>query len=46
VVLLHGQTMKSDPLALATVNCLEEHGRGFVYGLVPPIPGTARVTAC
>ena len=39
VVLLHGQTMKSDPLALATVDCLEAHGRGPVYGLIPPDPG-------
>ncbi|MHB8770754.1 MAG: BadF/BadG/BcrA/BcrD ATPase family protein [Syntrophales bacterium] len=39
VVLLHGQTMKSDPLALATVDCLERHFRGPVYGLIPPDPG-------
>lgn len=39
VVLLHGQTMQSDPLALATVDCLERHFRGPVYGLIPPDPG-------
>ena len=39
VVLLHGQTMKSDPLALATVSRLEALSRTPVYGLVPPHPG-------
>ncbi len=39
VVLLHGQTMLSDPLALATIDRLEAHCRGPVYGLVPPDPG-------
>ena len=39
VVLLHGQTMKSDPLALATIDCLEANGHGPVYGLIPPDPG-------
>ena len=39
VVLLHGQTMMSDPLALATISRLEAYGRGPVYGLVPPHPG-------
>ena len=39
VVLLHGQTMLSDPLALATVHCLSLHSQGPVYGLVPPYPG-------
>lgn len=39
VVLLHGQTMLSDPLALAAVARLETHCRGPVYGLVPPHPG-------
>ncbi len=39
VVLLHGQTMKSDPLALATIHRLEADGHGPVYGLIPPHPG-------
>ncbi len=39
VVLLHGQTMKSDPLALAAIGRLEAFGRGPVYGLIPSHPG-------
>ncbi|MBA4397958.1 MAG: hypothetical protein C0394_11340, partial [Syntrophus sp. (in: bacteria)] len=39
VVLLHGQTMQSDPLALATISRLATHCRGPVYGLIPPHPG-------
>jgi activator of 2-hydroxyglutaryl-CoA dehydratase/predicted nucleotide-binding protein (sugar kinase/HSP70/actin superfamily) len=39
VVLLHGQTMLSDPLALATIRRLEALCGGPVYGLVPPHPG-------
>ncbi len=39
VVLLHGQTMQSDPLALATIGRLEAYGRGPVYGLIPSHPG-------
>ena len=39
VVLLHGQTMQSDPLALATISRLTAHCRGPIYGLIPPHPG-------
>ena len=39
VVLLHGQTMQSDPLALATIDRLAVHCRGPIYGLIPPHPG-------
>ena len=39
VVLLHGQTMQSDPLALATIDRLATHCRGPMYGLIPPHPG-------
>jgi activator of 2-hydroxyglutaryl-CoA dehydratase len=39
VVLLHGQTMLSDPLALATVERLSLQSKGPLYGLVPPYPG-------
>ncbi|PKN20554.1 MAG: hypothetical protein CVU71_01825 [Deltaproteobacteria bacterium HGW-Deltaproteobacteria-6] len=39
VVLLHGQTMQSDPLALAAIDRLEAHCRGPIYGLIPPHPG-------
>ncbi len=39
VVLLHGQTMQSDPLALAAINRLMTHCRGPIYGLIPPHPG-------
>ncbi len=39
VVLLHGQTMRSDPLALATISRLMTHCRGPIYGLIPPHPG-------
>ncbi len=39
VVLLHGQTMQSDPLALATIYRLATHCRGPIYGLIPPYPG-------
>ncbi|MDD3519301.1 MAG: acyl-CoA dehydratase activase-related protein, partial [Chromatiales bacterium] len=39
VVLLHGQTMRSDPLPLAVVQRLAAHLEAPVYGLVPPHPG-------
>jgi len=39
VLLLHGQTMLSEPLALATIHRLSTHCGGPVYGLVPPDPG-------
>jgi len=39
VVLLHGQTMQSDPLALATINRLSIHCDGPMYGIIPPHPG-------
>jgi len=37
VVLLHGQTMLSDPLPLAVTRRLEAFGK--MYALVPPLPG-------
>lgn len=37
VVLLHGQTMLSDPLPLAVTHRLEANGK--MYCLVPPLPG-------
>ena len=39
VLLLHGQTMMSDPLPLAVVHRLREHVGDDVYALVPPNPG-------
>lgn len=37
VVLLHGQTMLSDPLPLAVTHRIQEYSR--MYCLVPPMPG-------
>ncbi len=37
VVLLHGQTMLSDPLPLAVTRRIQE--TGTMYALVPPLPG-------
>lgn len=37
LVLLHGQTMLSDPLPLAVTHRLQE--KGEMYALVPPLPG-------
>jgi len=39
VVLLHGQTMLSDPLPLAVTHRLQEFTGSPCYALVPPIPG-------
>jgi activator of 2-hydroxyglutaryl-CoA dehydratase/predicted nucleotide-binding protein (sugar kinase/HSP70/actin superfamily) len=39
VVLLHGQTMLSDPLPLAVTDRLQAFLGETVYGLVPPYPG-------
>ncbi len=39
VVLLHGQTMLSDPLALAVTHRLQEHLGSPAYALVPEHPG-------
>jgi activator of 2-hydroxyglutaryl-CoA dehydratase/predicted nucleotide-binding protein (sugar kinase/HSP70/actin superfamily) len=39
LVLLHGQTMLSDPLPLATIHRMEKHRDTPVYGLVPEMPG-------
>lgn len=39
VALLHGQTMQSDPLALAAIDRLESLTGAPVYGLIPPQPG-------
>lgn len=39
VVLLHGQTMRSDPLPLAVTHRLAAFAKGPVYALVPPNPG-------
>lgn len=39
VVLLHGQTMRSDPLPLATLHRLAAYLGAPVYGLLPPQPG-------
>ncbi len=37
VVLLHGQTMLSDPLPLAVTHRLQEDGK--MFSLIPPLPG-------
>lgn len=37
LVLLHGQTMLSDPLPLAVTHRLQENGE--MYTLIPPLPG-------
>lgn len=39
VVLLHGQTMLSDPLPLAVTHRLQDSLDGQAYALVPPHPG-------
>jgi activator of 2-hydroxyglutaryl-CoA dehydratase/predicted nucleotide-binding protein (sugar kinase/HSP70/actin superfamily) len=39
VVLLHGQTMLSDPLPLAVTHRLQDSLDGHAYALVPPHPG-------
>jgi activator of 2-hydroxyglutaryl-CoA dehydratase/predicted nucleotide-binding protein (sugar kinase/HSP70/actin superfamily) len=39
VVLLHGQTMLSDPLPLAATHRLQAHVGGRAFALVPPNPG-------
>ena len=39
VVLLHGQTMLSDPLPLAVTHRLQNYLKGHAYSLVPPYPG-------
>ena len=39
VVLLHGQTMLSDPLPVATTHRLQAHVGGRAFALVPPHPG-------
>ena len=39
VVLLHGQTMLSEPLPLATTHRLQSHVGGRAFALVPPNPG-------
>ena len=39
VVLLHGQTMLSDPLPLAVTHRLQSYLGGAAYALVPPFPG-------
>jgi activator of 2-hydroxyglutaryl-CoA dehydratase/predicted nucleotide-binding protein (sugar kinase/HSP70/actin superfamily) len=39
VVLLHGQTMLSDPLPLAATHRLQSHVAGRAFALVPPNPG-------
>ena len=39
VVLLHGQTMLSEPLPLAVTQRLQEYLEAPVYALVPPSPG-------
>ncbi len=39
VVLLHGQTMLSDPLPLAATHRLQEQVAGRAFALVPPNPG-------
>jgi activator of 2-hydroxyglutaryl-CoA dehydratase/predicted nucleotide-binding protein (sugar kinase/HSP70/actin superfamily) len=39
VVLLHGQTMLSDPLPLAVTDRLQGYLGAPAYGLVPPYPG-------
>jgi activator of 2-hydroxyglutaryl-CoA dehydratase len=39
IVLLHGQTMLSDPLPLATIHRLRDFIGGEAYGLIPDHPG-------
>lgn len=39
LVLLHGQTMLSEPLPLAVTNRLQSYLSGPVYAMVPPNPG-------
>ncbi|MEW8014945.1 MAG: BadF/BadG/BcrA/BcrD ATPase family protein [Candidatus Sedimenticola endophacoides] len=39
VVLLHGQTMLSEPLPLAVTHRLMSYVDGLVFSLVPPLPG-------
>ncbi len=39
VVLLHGQTMRGEPLSLATASRLQSHIGAPAYCLVPPDPG-------
>lgn len=39
LVLLHGQTMLSDPLPLATIERFREYVTGAAYGAIPPFPG-------
>jgi len=39
IVLLHGQTMLSDPLPLAATHRLQEYMGSDTYCLVPPFPG-------
>lgn len=39
IVLLHGQTMLSDPLPLAVTHRLQDHLGASAFGLVPPYPG-------
>jgi len=39
VVLLHGQTMLSDPLPLAVTNRIQDYTASKTYTLVPPLPG-------
>ena len=39
IVLLHGQTMLSDPLPLAVTHRLQEYMSSDTYCLVPPFPG-------
>ncbi|OGA46376.1 MAG: hypothetical protein A3G24_02535 [Betaproteobacteria bacterium RIFCSPLOWO2_12_FULL_62_13] len=39
VVLLHGQTMLSEPLPLAVTHRLQSYLGGAAYALVPPYPG-------
>jgi len=39
VVLLHGQTMLSEPLPVVVTHRLQSYGAASSYGLVPPNPG-------
>ncbi|MFA6991853.1 MAG: acyl-CoA dehydratase activase-related protein [Candidatus Gracilibacteria bacterium] len=39
LVLMHGQTMLSDPLPLAIMSRIQTHTNSKMYGLVPPNPG-------
>jgi activator of 2-hydroxyglutaryl-CoA dehydratase/predicted nucleotide-binding protein (sugar kinase/HSP70/actin superfamily) len=39
VVLLHGQTMLSDPLPLAVIHRLQRYVGGNIHALLPPNPG-------